>query len=69
MICLLCAVVWEQNSLVLLLALWNLCVTGFVQVMESLESHLKFKNFIFKAWKVMEFNCRSLKVMQMAKQG
>ena len=39
MIYLLCAVVWEQNSLVLLLALWNLCVTGFVQVMESLESH------------------------------
>ena len=34
-----CAVAWEQNSLLLLLALWNLCVTGFVQVMQSLESH------------------------------
>ena len=37
--------------------------TGFVQVMENLESR-EFKNFIFKAWKVMEFNCRSLKIME-----
>ena len=28
--------------------------TGFVQ----------FKNFIFKAWKFMEFNCQSLKIME-----
>ena len=25
---------------------------------------MKFKNFIFQAWKVMEFNCRSRKVME-----
>ena len=25
---------------------------------------MKFENFIFQAWKVMEFNCRSLKVMK-----
>ena len=37
--------------------------TGFVQVMENLESR-EFKNFIFKAWKVMEFNCRSLKIIE-----
>ena len=24
----------------------------------------EFRNFIFQAWKVMEFNCRSLKVME-----
>ena len=27
---------------------------------------MKFKNWIFKALKVMECNCRSLKVMQIA---
>ena len=25
---------------------------------------MEFKNIISKAWKVMEFNCRSLKVME-----
>ena len=25
---------------------------------------VEFKNIIFQAWKVMEFNCRSLKVME-----
>ena len=25
---------------------------------------MKFKNFIFQVWKVIEFNCRSLKVME-----
>ena len=25
---------------------------------------MEFKNFIFKAWKVMEFDCRSLKVIK-----
>ena len=25
---------------------------------------MEFKNFIFQAWKIMEFNCRSLKVME-----
>ena len=25
---------------------------------------MEFKNFIFKAWKVMEFNFRSLKVVE-----
>ena len=25
---------------------------------------MEFKNFIFQAWKVMEFDCRSLKVME-----
>ena len=25
---------------------------------------VEFKNFIFKAWKIMEFNCRSSKVME-----
>jgi len=30
-------------------------MTGFVQLMENLESHA-FKNLIFQAWKVMEFN-------------
>ena len=25
---------------------------------------MEFKNFIFRAWKVVEFNCRSLKVME-----
>ena len=24
---------------------------------------MEFKNFVFQAWKVMKFNCRSLKVM------
>ena len=25
---------------------------------------MEFKNFVFKAWKVMEFHCRPLKVME-----
>ena len=25
---------------------------------------MEFKNFIFQAWKVIEFNCRPLKVME-----
>ena len=25
---------------------------------------MEFKNYIFQAWKVMELNCRSLKVME-----
>ena len=25
---------------------------------------MKFKNFIFQGWKVLEFNCRSWKVME-----
>ena len=37
---------------------------GFVQVMENLESHGIFKNFIFQAWEVKEFNGRSLKIME-----
>ena len=37
--------------------------SGFVQVMENLESH-EISEFHFQAWKVMEFNCRSLKVME-----
>ena len=37
--------------------------TGFIQVMENLES-VEFKHFIFQAWKVMEFNCWSRKVME-----
>ena len=37
--------------------------TGFVQVMENLESRGN-QEFHFKAWKVMEFNCRSLKIME-----
>ena len=28
---------------------------------------MEFRNFIFKAWKVVEFNCRSLKVMEILK--
>ena len=36
---------------------------GFVQVMENLESH-RIYEFHFQAWKVMEFNCRSLEVME-----
>ena len=39
--------------------------TGFVQTMENVESHgINFKNFIFQAWKVMEFNYRCKKVME-----
>ena len=38
--------------------------TGFIQAMENLESH-RIKNFIFQAWKVMEFNCQFLKVIKM----
>ena len=37
--------------------------SGFVQVMENLESHGIYE-FHFQAWKVMEFNCRSLKVIE-----
>ena len=33
------------------------CTSGLVQVM-------KLKNFIFQAWKVMEVNCWSWKVME-----
>ena len=28
---------------------------------------MEFRNFIFKAWKVVEFNCRSLKVKEILK--
>ena len=40
--------------------------TGFVQVMENLESQgiKEFHFFIFQAWNVMELNCRALKVME-----
>ena len=37
--------------------------TRFLQVMENLESH-GFKNFILQAWRVIEFNGRSLKVVE-----
>ena len=37
--------------------------TGFIQVMENLES-VEFKHFILQAWKVMEFNCWSWKVVE-----
>ena len=37
--------------------------TGFVEVVENLESRGN-QEFHFKAWKVMEFNCRSLKIME-----
>ena len=40
----------------------QVCYLGFVQVMENLEV-MKFTNFIFQAWKVMEFNCQSWKVI------
>ena len=40
-----------------------LSTAGFVQVMENLESHGIYE-FHFQAWKVMEFNCWSLKVME-----
>ena len=39
------------------------CYSGFVQVMENLESHGIYK-FHFQAWKVMELNSRSLKVIE-----
>lgn len=38
-------------------------LSGFVQVMENLESH-EVKNFIFQALKVKEFNCRLWKVVE-----
>ena len=40
----------------------QVCYSGFVQVMENLEV-MKFTNFVFQTWKVMEFNCRSWKVI------
>ena len=46
-------------------SLWLSFPLGFVPVMEILERHrINFKNFIFQAWKVMEFNSWSLKVME-----
>ena len=36
---------------------------NFVQVMENLQSH-EIRDFIFHAWKVIEFNCRSWKVLE-----
>ena len=41
----------------------NYQATGFVQVIENLESH-EFKYFSFQAWKVMEFNCWLWKGME-----
>ena len=32
--------------------------------MENRESHEIFKNFMLQAWKVMEFTCRSWKMME-----
>ena len=37
--------------------------TGFVRVMENLEV-MEFYDFIFHAWKVMEFRCGSWKVKE-----
>ena len=36
--------------------------TGFVRSWKTWKV-IEFKNFIFQAWKVMEFNCQSWKVM------
>ena len=36
---------------------------NFVQVMENLQS-LEIRDFIFHAWEVIEFNCRSWKVLE-----
>ena len=40
---------------------------AFVQEQRKCKSQgskvMEFKNFIFQAWRVMEFNCGSLKVM------
>lgn len=36
---------------------------NFVQVMENLQSR-EIRDFIFHAWKVIEFNCGSWKVLE-----
>ena len=41
----------------------QLKLTGFVWVVESWKV-MEFKNLIFQAWKVIELNCQSLKVME-----
>ena len=33
-------------------------------LLKRVHKVMEFYNFIFMAWKVMEFNCRSLKVME-----
>ena len=41
----------------------NVVYTVFVQVMENLECH-GIEEFHFPAWKVIKFNCWSLKVLE-----
>ena len=37
---------------------------GFIRVMEKLENHGILQYHFFQAWKVMEFECGSWKVME-----